>query len=471
MRLSRTNIVRVLIAVTATVLSTAATGRSADEDQKSPDAVRDLDAVQCIYREGVPHTDRYGNRLMAYDSERSFFQIGIWGNPFGEIYGYKYDLKTLTDAGFNTIWPWHGRKLENILGAAADHGLQVVYMGHLAEEEAATCKDHPNWLGNVWCDEPTGSFWGKDMQGKFDEFLAYKKRINKTAPGRAVFINDVPWIMPPATAWWTKWNTAGDVACHDNYPIMNRQHRARLIGGEKLSNGIDRTVNLAAAVNQEQKPVWLIVGAFRVQGAGSFPFRHPTPMQLRAQVYAGLIHGATGIIYFCWDTYVCRDGHVIGMSPDPQVQYLEPGPGKPRPSPARPMDLAAAEALWMAATQTNREIHELTASLLSSTVVDVDYGVEVKGESISEDPIRCLLKPHPDGGYVLLTVNLDDAVLSATYTFPSALQSAQRLFENRPSAETNDDKKTFTDHYEPFDVHVYRIVAEPSVPSEGASGT
>ena len=64
-------------------------------------------------------------------------------------------------------------------------------------------------------------------------------------------------------------------------------------------------------------------------------------MQLRAQVYAGLIHGATGIIYFCWDTYVCRDGHVIGMSPDPQVQYLEPGPGKPKPSPARPMDLAA----------------------------------------------------------------------------------------------------------------------------------
>lgn len=57
-------------------------------------------------------------------------------------------------------------------------------------------------------------------------------------------------------------------------------------------------------------------------------------------------------------------------------------------------------------------------------------------------------------------MNLDDAVLNATYTFPSALQSAERLSENRPSPEINDDKRTFTDHYGPFDVHVYQIIAE-----------
>lgn len=96
----------------------------------------------------------------------------------------------------------------------------------------------------------------------------------------------------------------------------------------------------------------------------------------------------------------------------------------------------------------------------------MDYSVEVKGESISDDPIRCLLKPHPDGGYVLLTVNLDDAVLNATYTFPCTLQPVQRLFENHPSLDPSDDTTTFTDRYEPFDVHVYRVVADPLVPSE-----
>ena len=77
-------------------------------------------------------------------------------------------------------------------------------------------------------------------------------------------------------------------------------------------------VALAVQENREKKPVWLIVGAFEQPGAGAFTFRCPTPAQLRACVYTGVIHGATGIVYFTWDTYVCRDGNVIGMSPDPK---------------------------------------------------------------------------------------------------------------------------------------------------------
>lgn len=434
-----------------------AVAAEAKKQQAPPEKQRSFEAVQTLYSQGVPHTDPRGNLLMQYDPRRSFFQIGIWGNPMGNIYGYDYNLKVLTGAGFNTMWPWPGRSMEEVLRAAAEHKLQVVFTGALRPEDAAKWKDHPQWLGNVWHDEPTGSFWGKDMQAKFDQFLEYKRRIHAAAPGRAVFINDVPWIMAPATPWWTKWNTAGDVSCHDNYPILDRQRRARTIGGEKLDNGIDRTVSLAVDVNQQRKPVWLIVGAFRVQGAGSFPFRFPTPMQLRAEVYAGLIHGATGIIYFCWDTYVCRDGHVIGMSPDPRVQYLEPGPGRPKPSPARPMDLAAGKSLWMAAAEINREIHELTPSLLSPTAVKVPLTVNVEGEAISDHPLRCLLKPHRDGGYVLLTVNLDDAVLNVTYAFQSPLAGVQVLFENREMPPLQGDRKKFTERYEPFDVHVYRV--------------
>jgi hypothetical protein len=68
--------------------------------------MQDFNAVQVVYRGGVPHTDKNGNLLTRYDPQRSFFQIGIWGNPYGEIYGTSYDLKTLTEAGFNTMWPW-----------------------------------------------------------------------------------------------------------------------------------------------------------------------------------------------------------------------------------------------------------------------------------------------------------------------------------------------------------------------------
>jgi len=187
----------------------------------------------------------------------------------------------------------------------------------------------------------------------------------------------------------------------------------------------------------------------------------PTPMQLRAQVYCALIHGATGIIYFCWDTYVCRDGHVMGMSPDPQVAYLEAAPNRPKPSPARPMEIAQSKALWMAATYTNEEIRTLAPALLSPTVGEtVRYTVDVKGESLTEAPVRCLLKPHPEGGFALLTVNLDDAVLNVTFEFPDGLTGVMPLFENRTAYELESDSTRFSDLYEPFDVHVYRIKAK-----------
>ncbi len=420
--------------------------------------MRDFNAVQSIYRRAVPHTDRRGRLLMAYDPDRSFFQIGVWGNPYGKIYGRTYDLKVLTAAGINTMWPWPMRSLENQLEAGRTADLQVVTMRAHTAEEAARFKDHPNWLGNVWHDEPTGSFWGKDMEGKFNEFQEYKAWMKKAAPDVPVFINDVPWITAPATSWWIKWNTAGDVACHDNYPILNRKRRSKTIGDEAARSGIPATVSLAVAANGERKPVWLIVGAFTTRSAGAFPFRFATPMELRAQVYAALIHGATGIIYFCWDTYVCRDGNVIGMSPDPQVAYLDAGPNRPKPSPAKPMQLAESKALWLAAAQINREIAELVPSLLSPTVgPDVSYSVETSGEPVSGAPIRCLLKPHPDGGYLLLTVNLDDAVINTSYRFPAGIRSVAPLFENRAPLETEDDGKRFEDRYEPFDVHVYRI--------------
>ncbi len=451
------------MAISSTVTTTAvlllATGAVLAQDLETLlRNMQDFNAVQVVYRGGVPHTDKNGNLLTRYDPQRSFFQIGIWGNPYGEIYGTNYDLKTLTEAGFNTMWPWPIGTFEQQLEAGKAAGLQVVYMHALDPAEAARLKDHPNWLGNVWCDEPTGAYWGNDMEGKFAEFQEYKAKINAAAPGRVVFINDVPWVTAPATTWWAKWNTAGDVACHDNYPVMNRGYRSRSLGDEGSKSGIPTTTLLAAAVNQEKKPVWLIVGAFTQRGHGAFPFRFPTPMQLRAQVYAGLIHGATGIIYFCWDTYVCRDGDVMGMSPDPKVAYSPGGPGFTKPSNAKPLELVESRALWEAARQVNTEIKELTPSLLSPTVgEEVKYSLKTEGTAVSQSPIRCLLKLHPEGGYVLLTVNVDDAVMKVTYEFPGGLKSVQPLFENRAAFELQPDQKTFEDMYDPFETHVYRI--------------
>ena len=57
---------------------------------------------------------------------------------------------------------------------------------------------------------------------------------------------------------------------------------------------------------------------------------------------------------------------------------------------------------------------------------------------------------------MLLTVNVDDTVLNATWTFEPRLASVAPMFEDRdPLAVTREH--SFSDRYEPFDVHVYRI--------------
>ncbi len=443
----------------ALVVANIATAQ-ADALQDALNKQRDFNAVQVIYRHGVPHTDRRGRLMTAYDPDRSFFQIAVWGTPLDKVYGHEYDLTVLKEAGLNTVWPWPMYSPESALELAQKAELQVVLMNKLNEEELEQVKDHPHLLGNMWMDEPIGRLGSVDMDELFGEFLAYKETANRIAPDIPVFINDAPWIMAPATAWWVKWNTAGDVSCHDNYPVMHRRGRVKSIGAEP--NGVPQSVSLAVAANQEQKPVWLIVGAFDTPSSwgAAFPFRYPTPEQLCACVYAGIIHGATGIIYFTWDTYISRDGAVIGMSPDPQVAYV-PNPRQenyPHPTPATPLQMVKGRSLWETATQINKELRDLTPAILSPTVGDeVKYTVNVEGESPTEMPIRCLLKPHPDGGYVLLTVNIDDAVLNVTYSFPQPLAQVHVLYENRQPEKLEPDSSSFTLMYDPFATHVVRI--------------
>jgi len=430
---------------------------AADAQQETLDAQRDFNAVQVVYRAGVPHTDKRGQVLMQYDPARSFLQIGIWGIPPPcEVYGHKYDWEPLKAAGINAVWPWF--RDEDVLPICEREGMQAVLMHPHDPDFWRQWKDHPALLGNCWMDEPLGR-WDK-QQETFDEYTQYREATRQVAPQLPIFINQVPWIMAPATGWWGKWNEASDISCHDNYPIMHRRTRPASLSADP--NGIAQSVSFAVGCSREQKPVWLIVGAFTdCQPPGAaFPFRFPSPIELRACVYTGLIHGATGIIYFTWDTWIPRDGGVIGMTHDPQVAWapLPKAEGCTNPSPATPMQMVQSRACWEAAVQINRELAELAPVILAPTIgTAAGYGVRIEGSAPTPTPIRCLLKPHPEGGYVLLTVNCDDAVLKVTHSFGQSLASAQTLYENRDPLPLGADGKSFTLMYEPFDTHVIRV--------------
>jgi hypothetical protein len=421
-----------------------------------------IGAVQTMYQNVVPHTDKRGLPLLKYDAKRSFFPIGMWGAPLpGKVSEYRYDWQVLVDAGYNTVWPWY-KPAADSLKAAVEHNMQIVIMGNQDSTTLNSIKDHPNLLGNMTLDEPIGKMETGNMEQMFADFLAYKKLAKSIAPDMLVFVNDAPWIVPPATQWWIRWNTAGDVSCHDNYPTWPVTRSLNYGTSGSVPNSIPQSVALAVKANDQRKPVWLIVGAFDDLDSpnAKFPFRHPTPTQMRTLVYSGIIHGATGIHYFIWDSYIARGGRVVGMSPDPQITYvpLPQQSGYPPPSPATPTQLVMARAAWDMASQTNKELQQLTPVILAPTVgPELKYSVNLKGQTITDSPIRTLLKPHPEGGYVLFTVNLDNAVIEAAYSFDRALTQVKAMFENREDPMVKIEKMCFVEDYEPFETHIYRI--------------
>jgi hypothetical protein len=409
-----------------------------------------------VHREHVPHTDKNGHVLLKYDAERSFFPIGLWGQVLPDAAGGPYpDWKELAAAGINTIWPlnWDDRAIP----LAEEAKIQLVYMGTIDEKRAEKLKGHPNLLGNMWKDEPTGllNIPNFDMDQEFAQFAKYKERINEQMPGLPVFINDPPAIFPDPPKfkqWWMQWNAAGDVACQDNYPLIDRTARARSLALEP--HGIPQLVSLAIDINAGKKPEWLIVGACDSPAEPNWPCRLPTPAQLRCEVYTAVVSGATGIAYFIMDSHDSRRGGCVGMSPRPKASY-----GSGEVSSATPAQMVHARSLWEMAKQINAELRELTPILLSPTLGDDSpYKVEVKAkESVTPTPLHCMLKRDGQGRLLLLAANVDDAVLSATFHVPVSINGIEVLFENRHGPDIAADRSTFTERFEPFDVHVYRI--------------
>jgi hypothetical protein len=367
-------------------------------------------AVQTVYQDGVPQTDRHGVRLDHYDPERSFLPIGLYHALNGELHGRKYQFADYVKAGFNTAHLWEGEHLKDVADAAKDAGMQLI-IHWPKDDEIKAYRDHPAVLGWYLDEEPIGQHWtvkGKPMEKFYDEFLQRRDAIHRLDPTHPVFALDAAWIVPPATEWWTKWNSAGDVSCHDNYPLTPK--RQTTISYEQ---GIPESVALAVKINEQRKPVWACLQAFEHYDT-RFPFSMPTVGQFRAMTYAAFIHGATGVIDFALDSYITRRGACVGIAPDPQVSYGPPASGATREQ------VRASRELWAAAAELNAELRRLTPALLSPTA-KVEYHVELNGAwpAITKEPIRTLLKTEPSGKLVLLVVNVDDAPQQVRVRFPA----------------------------------------------------
>jgi hypothetical protein len=407
---------------------------------------RNENAIGMMYQGGVPHTNATGTSRTTYTPGTSFFPIIMWGaRPSSGL----DDWSNLVGAGYNTVAPWFLDLPSSYLSQGAVAGLQVIvkdttgtFLGN------GTVGGHANLLAIAWAfEDPTNFFFTGQIASKYSDYLAFRSVASSIAPGTPVIVSDLPLIAPPTDSWWVTWNTTGEVSSHKNLPVGTI---TASLGQDPA--GIPQSTTAAVEANSANKPFWLVVGACESVGASVDEpgYRFPTEMQLRAEVYAGIARGATGIGYMTWDSSETRNNDLIGMAPNPPASYVQ---GQTE---ATPEQLVQSQTLWLAAQQINSELVTLTPAILSPTST-VDYSVVIEWDSRTHTPIYTLLKPDPLGGFTLITINVDNAIFRVTYTWPFALTAVQPMFENRSTFTLDPGATSFIDTYEPYQVHVYHI--------------
>lgn len=397
------------------------------------DEALSVNAVQRAYLGGVPHTDRHGSRRHGYDTA-SFFPRCLY-------HAIQGSLQSIRDAGFNCVHTYESIGIADIMDELRSADLQLLKHWPTDEEVRAFGLD-PHILGWYLDEEPTHRTFldmartGNQglMRERFEAYLSRRAAIKAIDPRHPVFPLESGWIPPGHQDWWERWNTAGDVVAYDHYPLERNTRDIEVLA--------DR-ISLAVRINEESKPVWLTVQAYTGNRAVL-----PTPAELRGMVFTAIIHGATGIITFAYDSWITRIWAVVGISPDPVPDYDGRGA-------ATPEQRNRSRALWSGASALNAELQRLTPLILSPTA-DLPYTVHYSGRSRTRGPIRTMLKSS-DGAYTLFASNIERSPLAGRFGFSRNIGSVKRLNQDGSSTWLTADGGTFRDSLGPFGVGVYEI--------------
>jgi hypothetical protein len=410
-------------------------------------------AVQTCYQAGVPHTDGAGSFRTVY-GPGSFFPNGVfWLTDHPTDAGA---VAALTAAGFNAALTTRNADVSALLDQIDGDSFKLIVNEDLLPGErfvsqAATfdenlfklLKDDPRVLAWWLDDEPLNmavkSLTVPDLS--YDAIShVYQEHNNQT--DRPFFITEA--FLKDAGPWWERFLNLGDIVSTYYYPIS-----AWWKGS--LANTADAVRSMVEAVDGS-KPAWFVPQAW--MGTGGWIY--PTPSEERAQVYTAIIHGATGLLHFAWDSCTLRawDGNVYaGIRPDVQAAI----PDCPGGTVISDEQVSQAAGLWNSLDASkngiNSEIEALKPVILSPTS-NQPYFVYVDQAGQSGAPVRAMLKRY-EGVYYLLTVNIDSVALSAEFVFPFPVKEVEVMFEQR--APVSYGGFTVVDDFSPFDVNVYRI--------------
>lgn len=192
-----------------------------------------------------------------------------------------------------------------------------------------------------------------------------------------------------------------------------------------------RTMDLMHAACGTTKPIWNYVDTEQVNSPGDpgGDLPAPTPLEIQQHVWLSIVHGATGIIYFC---------HNFGDTSDPQWDtkcLIDP----PRTA---------------AITETNTQLLKYAPILNSPTR---ENAVTVSGNIAKVTTLTKYLNGY---AYIFAMTDGDAAhpdsgSTSATFTVDKlGSASVQVLDESRT---LNAHNGSFSDNFAPYEWHIYKI--------------
>lgn len=192
-----------------------------------------------------------------------------------------------------------------------------------------------------------------------------------------------------------------------------------------------RTMDLMHAACGVTKPIWNYIDTELVNSPGDpgGDLPAPTPLEIQQHVWLSIVHGATGIIYFC---------HDFGDTSDPQWDtkcLVDP----PRTA---------------AITETNAQLTKYASILNSPTRGNA---VTVSG---NVGKITTLTKYLDGHAYIFAMADGDAAhpdsgSTSATFTVDKLHNATVQVAEEGRSLTATNGK--FSDNFAPFEWHIYKI--------------
>ena len=383
-------------------------------------------AVQKIYQNGVPHTDKNGSVRNTYDPNSSLFLNGIFlasNEPKDTNI-----VQNLVNAGFNAGLTVKDVDPQFFINQISGDNFKLILNNSLALDQNKnyypntfnetlfqTYKSHPSVVAWWLADEPLKIARLNNNDPSINlNAISQVYNSHKDQTSQAIFI-DEGFMLNPDSTWdqFVNLTDAGSVYHYLKFFLNPLNTFEQIAQANK---------EMAEAVSFS-KPAWFIPQAF----AGWPGYLYLTPTEEKALVYTSLIHGATGLIHFTWDSCTVRysaTGHTVaGIASNIAASY----PNCPAGSKVLNSDeLSQAQAIWNSLdAQTNginKQIQELTPILLSKTLT-TPYSVLVDQAPISSAPIRTILKAY-NGSYYLLAVNIDNAAINASFQFPFNLQES-----------------------------------------------